>query len=92
MHPVIVSIANAMCFLKSLEGNNRCNQPQHTCSGPWVEACGTVRADLPEPVWAAALQVNWDRKVADLVEDIYGDHAYMVRLSLNMGFATPASG
>ena len=35
-------------------------------------------ADLPEPVWAAALEVNWGRKVADLVDDIYGDHAYMV--------------
>ena len=33
---------------------------------------------LPEPVWAAALAANWDRKVKDLVDDIYGDHNYMV--------------
>lgn len=36
-------------------------------------------ADLPEPVWAAALAANWDRKVKDLVDDIYGDHNYMVK-------------
>ena len=35
-------------------------------------------AGLPEPVWAAALAANWDRKVKDLVDDIYGDHRYMV--------------
>ena len=35
-------------------------------------------AELPEPVWAAALAANWDRKVKDLVDDIYGDHRYMV--------------
>ncbi len=33
---------------------------------------------MPEPVWAAALAANWDRKISDLVHDIYGDHRYMV--------------
>ena len=39
-----------------------------------------MHTDLPEPVWAAALAANWDRKVKDLVDDIYGDHNYMVLL------------
>jgi len=44
------------------------------------EVIGAYRdTDLPEPVWAAALQVNWDRKVSDMVDDIYGDHAYMMK-------------
>ena len=38
---------------------------------------------LPEPVWAAALAANWDRKVKDLVDDIYGDHNYMVCCSIS---------
>ena len=43
--------------------------------------CGCdASAELPEPVWAAALAANWDRKVKDLVHDIYGDHRYMVSL------------
>ena len=29
-------------------------------------------------MWAAALAANWDRKIKDLVNDIYGDHNYMV--------------
>ena len=38
-------------------------------------------AGLPETVWAAAVPANFDRKVAALVDDIYGDHAYMVSCS-----------
>ena len=33
---------------------------------------------LPEPVWAAALPVNAERPVGQLVDDVYGDHAVMV--------------
>ena len=32
-------------------------------------------------MWAAALAANWDRKIKDLVNDIYGDHNYMVSLT-----------
>jgi hypothetical protein len=35
-------------------------------------------AGLPEPVWAAALPVNWARAVGQLVDDVYGDHAVMM--------------
>lgn len=43
------------------------------------EIIGAYRdSELPEPVWAAALAANWDRKVKDLVHDIYGDHRYMM--------------
>lgn len=44
---------------------------------------GSVHTGLPEPVWAAALAANWDRKVKDLVDDIYGDHNYMVCCSMS---------
>ena len=33
---------------------------------------------LPETVWAAAVPMNYDRKLEELVEDIYGDHVYLV--------------
>ena len=39
-------------------------------------------AGLPETVWAAAVPMNYDRKVEELVEDIYGDHNYLVSQTL----------
>lgn len=39
-------------------------------------------AGLPETVWAAAVPMNYGRRVSDLVHDIYGDHAYLVHLPL----------
>ena len=35
---------------------------------------------LPECAWAAALPVNAERLVGNLVQDIYGDHQHIVRL------------
>jgi len=32
---------------------------------------------LPETVWAAAVPMNFTRRLEDLVEDIYGDHMYL---------------
>lgn len=53
------------------------------------EIIGAYRdADLPEPVWAAALAANWDRKVKDLVDDIYGDHNYMMERERNAGLSS----
>ncbi|KAA6423434.1 MAG: hypothetical protein FRX49_06495 [Trebouxia sp. A1-2] len=50
------------------------------------EIIGAYRdAGLPEPVWAAALAANWDRKISDLVHDIYGDHRYMMERERNAG-------
>jgi hypothetical protein len=37
-----------------------------------------VLVGLPETVWAAAVPMNYTRKLEDLVEDIYGDHLYLV--------------
>ena len=34
---------------------------------------------LPETVWAAAVPMNYTRRLEDLVQDIYGDHMYLVR-------------
>jgi len=50
------------------------------------EIIGAYRdAGLPEPVWAAALAANWDRKIKDLVNDIYGDHNYMMERERSAG-------
>ncbi|KAL3148075.1 hypothetical protein ABBQ38_014360 [Trebouxia sp. C0009 RCD-2024] len=50
------------------------------------EIIGAYRdAGLPEPVWAAALAANWDRKIKDLVSDIYGDHNYMMERERSAG-------
>lgn len=40
-----------------------------------------VLTGLPETVWAAAVPMNYDRRIEDLVHDIYGDHMYLVRHS-----------
>lgn len=37
---------------------------------------------LPETVWAAAVPANYDRVVTTLVDDVYGDHEYMVSLKI----------
>lgn len=53
------------------------------------EIIGAYRdAGLPEPVWAAALAANWDRKISDLVHDIYGDHRYMMERERNAGISS----
>lgn len=36
-------------------------------------------AELPETVMAAAVPASYERKVSTLVDDVYGDHEYMVR-------------
>ena len=35
-------------------------------------------AGLPDPIWAAALPVNWDRPVDQLLQDLSKDHTLMV--------------
>lgn len=35
-------------------------------------------AGLPETVWAAAVPANYDRRICDVIEDIYGDHMFLV--------------
>ena len=37
-----------------------------------------IAAGLPETVWAAAVPANYDRQICELIEDIYGDHMYLV--------------
>ena len=35
-------------------------------------------AGLPDPIWAAALPLNWDRPVNQLLQDLSKDHTLMV--------------
>ena len=37
-----------------------------------------LAAGLPDPIWAAALPVNWDRPVDQLLQDLSKDHTLMV--------------
>ena len=57
--------------------------------GEYCHACQCLRywrctvvliccVGLPATVWAAAVPQNYERRVSQLVEDIHGDHAYMV--------------
>lgn len=39
---------------------------------------GCHASGLPEALWAAAVPQNYQRRVSQLLEDIHGDHSYMV--------------
>ena len=50
-------------------------EAQHVYSLP----AGCQAAGLPEALWAAAVPQNYQRRVCQLLDDIQGDHSYMVR-------------
>lgn len=80
-------LSTARYISTALDGSNNVapcspSQPQ-TC---WIACSGmTLSAllwftELPETVFAAAVPASYERKVSTLVDDVYGDHEYMVRL------------
>ena len=46
-------------------------------------------AGLPDPIWAAALPVNWDRPVDQLLQDLSKDHTLMVTVCSQMHLLLP---
>ena len=54
------------------------------CVDAKIQQHPSFPAGLPDPIWAAALPVNWDRPVDQLLQDFSKDHTLMVTVCSHM--------